>query len=115
MSKSVPASAADFVAMIKENNNRVERADPSQVHRTRQSPGDNSMTKHFKMGRDHRMRDSDGEIREKRADTLVRTLRDEYGPKFAPDVRSNTKLGSLKERIGAERLNDVLKHYGIKR
>ncbi|WP_271600602.1 hypothetical protein [Bradyrhizobium sp. CCBAU 45384] len=35
--------------------------------------------KHYPRGLDNRMRDKDGEIRKKRADTLVRTLRDEYG------------------------------------
>jgi hypothetical protein len=39
-------------------------------------------------GLDHRCRDLDGEIRQKRGDTLVRTLRKTYGPDFAPGVRS---------------------------
>lgn len=41
------------------------------------------MTKHYPKGLDSRMRDGDGEIRKKRDDTLVRTLRKEYGPSFA--------------------------------
>ena len=47
------------------------------------------MTKqHFPEGLDGRQRDQNppkaGEIRAKRGDTLVRTLRKEYGPGFAP-------------------------------
>jgi len=41
-----------------------------------------TMTKHYPKGLDDRMRDGDGEIRKKRDDTLVRTLRKEYGPSF---------------------------------
>ena len=36
------------------------------------------MTKHFRKGLDGRMRDGDGEIRKKRNDMLVRTLREEF-------------------------------------
>ncbi len=35
-----------------------------------------------------------------RSDTLARTLRDEYGDAFAPEVRSDMELGTLKERLG---------------
>lgn len=41
-----------------------------------------------KDGLDGRCRDLDGEIRAKRGDTLVRTLRSTYGPDFASGVRS---------------------------
>jgi hypothetical protein len=62
------------------------------------------MTKHYPKGLDGRMRDSTppkgGEIREKRGDTLVRTLRKEYGPDFAPGVRSDAKLSTVRERTG---------------
>jgi hypothetical protein len=46
------------------------------------------MTKHFPKGLDNRMRDEDGEIRRKRSDTLVRTLRDEYSTSELPNLRS---------------------------
>jgi hypothetical protein len=36
------------------------------------------MTKHYRKGLDGRMRDGDGEIRKKRNDMLVRTLREEF-------------------------------------
>ena len=39
-------------------------------------------------------------VRQKRGDTLVRTLRDTYGPDFAPGVRSDTRLHTLRERTG---------------
>ena len=37
------------------------------------------MAKHYPKGLDGRMRDRTGEIRKKRSDTLVKTLREEYG------------------------------------
>jgi hypothetical protein len=39
------------------------------------------------------MRDKDGEIRKKRSDTLVRTLRDEYGDRVAEGYRSDGTPG----------------------
>jgi len=63
-----------------------------------------AMTKHYPKGLDDRMRDitapKAGEIREKRGDTLVRTWREEYGPDFAPGVRSDAKLSTVRERTG---------------
>ena len=52
------------------------------------------------VGLDERCRDLDGEIRQKRGDTLVKTLRRTYGPDFAPDVRSDTRLDTLRKRAG---------------
>jgi len=51
-------------------------------------------------GLDDRCRDANGRIREKRGDTLVRTLRDEYGEGFAPGFRSDTKLETVREETG---------------
>jgi len=59
-------------------------------------------------GLDNRCRDMDGEIRQKRGDTLVRTLRKTYGPEFAPGVRSDTRLDTLRDRMG-ESLSQILK------
>ena len=42
----------------------------------------------------------------KRGDTLVGTLREEYGPNFAPGVRSDMRLDTLLERTGATSLTD---------
>ena len=66
----------------------------------------------------NRHRDQDGTEERKRNDTLVRTLRNEYGEEFAPEVRSDMELGTLKDRLGLESdasLNDVLRHYRLKR
>jgi hypothetical protein len=60
-------------------------------------------------GLDDRCRDRDGEIRHKRSDTLVGTLRESYGPDFAPGIRSDAKLGTLLEREGASTLSEYLK------
>ncbi|MGH6956803.1 MAG: hypothetical protein ACREEW_09100 [Caulobacteraceae bacterium] len=60
-------------------------------------------------GLDGRSRDEDGEIRRKRGDTLVGTLRDTYGSDFAAGYRSDMRLDTLLERTGAESLSDYMK------
>jgi hypothetical protein len=65
--------------------------------------------KHFPKGLDGRMRDEDGEIRKKRSDTLVRTLREEYGEGFAAGYRSDATLGTVLKKEGAESLDELLK------
>ncbi len=67
------------------------------------------MTKHYRTGLDGRMRDNDGEIRKKRSDTLVGTLRGEYGENFAQGYRADTKLGTVLKKEGAETLDQLLK------
>jgi hypothetical protein len=52
------------------------------------------------VGLDDRCRDRDGEIRQKRGDTLVRTLRETYGPDFAVGVRGDARLDTLRVRTG---------------
>jgi hypothetical protein len=64
--------------------------------------------KHCDVGLDDRCRDLDGEIRHKRGDTLVRTLRKTYGPDFAPGVRGDMRLDTLREREGGS-LTKILK------
>ena len=49
------------------------------------------------------------EIRQKRGDTLVKTLRKTYGDDFAPGVRSDTRLDTLRERAGGESLSKIVK------
>jgi hypothetical protein len=51
----------------------------------------------------------DGEIRKKRSDTLVGTLRDEYGDDFAMGYRSDSKLRTVLEREGVDDLSQLLK------
>lgn len=63
---------------------------------------------HCDTGLDDRCRDSDGEIRQKRGDTLLKTLRKTYGADFAPGARSDTKLGTLRKRTG-ESLSKMVK------
>ena len=65
--------------------------------------------KHYPTGLDDRMRDGDGEIRKKRIDTLVGTLRKTYGPDFAKGYRSDATLGTLLDREGADTLDQLLK------
>jgi len=60
-------------------------------------------------GLDSRSRNEDGEIRKKRSDTLVGTLRDEYGQDFAKGYRSDTKLRTVLEREGLDDLSQLLK------
>lgn len=65
---------------------------------------------HCNDGLDGRCRDADGEIRHKRSDTLVRTLRNEYGDGFADDFRSDAKLGTVLKETDSKSLTDYLKH-----
>ncbi len=64
---------------------------------------------HFPTGLDDRMRDHDGEIRKKRSDTKVETLRETYGPEFAKGYRSDAKLGTVLQREGLDTLDQLLK------
>jgi hypothetical protein len=59
---------------------------------------------------DDRCRDQNGEIREKRGDTLVGTLREIYGPNFAPHVRGDMRLDTLREREDAS-LSELVRRY----
>lgn len=65
--------------------------------------------KHYPTGLDSRMRDHDGEIRKKRSDTFVGTLRETYGPEFAKGYRADAKLGTVLEKEGAVTLDQLLK------
>ena len=61
-------------------------------------------TKQLPRGLDGRSRDQTGkkagQIREKRADTLVSTLRAEYGDGFAKGYRGTTTLGTVRDKEG---------------
>ena len=76
---------------------KVRSPHPDLVFRRYSWPNGNNFTT---FGLDFRTRDDDGEIRQKRGDTLVRTLRQIYGPDFAPGVRSDMRLDTLRERVG---------------
>jgi hypothetical protein len=60
-------------------------------------------------GLDERCRDENGTIRRKRSDTLIGTLRQEYGDDFAAGMRSDATLGTLLERAGAASLTAYLR------
>jgi len=64
---------------------------------------------HFPKGLDNRMQDENGRIREKRKDTLVETLRNEYGDGFAKGYRSDAELGTVLKKEGLSSLDDLLK------
>ncbi len=64
---------------------------------------------HQPIGLDHRTRDESGQIHKKRSDTLVRTLREEYGENFAKGYRGDMKLGALLQKTGAASLSELLK------
>ena len=59
-------------------------------------------------GLDGRQRDENGQIREKRGDTRVGTLRQEYGDNFAKGYRSDAKLDTLRQAMGKS-LSEMLK------
>ena len=61
-------------------------------------------------GLDRRARDRGGE-RKKRSDTLVRTLREEYGDHFAPGYRPTDTLGKVPKKEGVESLHQLLKKH----
>jgi hypothetical protein len=68
------------------------------------------MTKrHFPKGLDGRMRDENGEIHKKRGDTLVKTLRKEYGENFAQGYRSDAMLATVLKQEGLETLSQLLR------
>ncbi len=60
-------------------------------------------------GLDGRCRDEDGSIRRKRGDTLVRTLRQEYGPDFAEGMRGDMRLDTLLDEANALSLSEYLR------
>jgi len=60
-------------------------------------------------GLDGRHRDVDGQIHQKRGDTLIGTLRQEYGDDFAPGVRSDMRLDTYRALTGKTSINDIRK------
>jgi hypothetical protein len=74
--------------------------------------GETRMSKHCNDGLDGRCRDNDGEIRHKRRDTEVGTLRKTYGDDFASGFRSDAHLGTVLENAGVDTLSEYLKKQG---
>jgi len=50
-------------------------------------------------GLHQRHRDRDGTISKKHGNTLVSTLRQTYGPAFAPGIDGNTKLADVLHKL----------------
>ncbi len=61
-------------------------------------------------GLDGRHRDRNGRIEEKRGNTLVRTLRKEYGEDFLRDWRGNAKLSTVREETDMSLTELVRQH-----
>jgi hypothetical protein len=57
-----------------------------------------------------RHRDSNGRIEEKRGNTLIRTLRKEYGADFLRDWRSDAKLAAVREETDMSLTELVRQH-----
>ena len=67
---------------------------------------------------DNRHQDKSGQIERKKNSTRVDSLREEYGEGFAPKFRGDMHFGTLKGRLRLPKeasLNEVLKHYKIKK
>jgi hypothetical protein len=60
-------------------------------------------------GLDDRHRDADGQISRKHGNTQVGTLRQTYGDGFAKGTRSDAKLSTVLDRVGAKSLSDFRK------
>lgn len=54
----------------------------------------------------NRSRNQSGPLRQKRSDTLVKTIEKQYGVDFK--VRSDMQLGTLLKKTGEASLNDLL-------
>jgi hypothetical protein len=65
--------------------------------------------RHFTKGLDGRQRDADGEIRNKRRDTHVATLRKEYPLPIFEEYRGDAQLGTVLKDQGVETLDQLLK------
>ncbi|MBI4446897.1 MAG: hypothetical protein HY645_13450 [Acidobacteria bacterium] len=57
-----------------------------------------------------RSRNQDGQLREKRGDTHVKTIEEQYHRDFG--VRDDMHLDTLLEREGVDSLNDLLQKKG---
>jgi hypothetical protein len=62
-------------------------------------------------GLDDRRRDNSGQTREKNGNTRIDTLRDTYGPDFAPGLRGDAHLRTLLDRTDSNSLSDYLKKH----
>jgi hypothetical protein len=59
-------------------------------------------------GLDNRHRDKNGQISRKHGNTLIRTLRETYGPGFAPNCNPNAKLSDCLDQIDEASLSKLV-------
>jgi hypothetical protein len=59
-------------------------------------------------GLDNRHRHKNGQISRKHGNTLIRTLRETYGPSFAPNCDPNAKLGDCLDQIDEPSLSRLV-------
>jgi hypothetical protein len=59
-------------------------------------------------GLDNRHRDKNGEISRKHGNTLIRTLRETYGPGFAPGCDPNAKLSDCLHQLDEQSLSQLV-------
>ena len=67
------------------------------------------MARALPKGLDRRARDKSGEIRHKRRDTMVKTLRAEYGDHFAKGFKPNATLGDVLKKEKAASLHELVR------
>ena len=67
------------------------------------------MADHYPKGLDDRMRDGDGEIRAKRSDTKISSVRKEYGQDVASGWRADAKLGTVLDAEGLRSLSQLIR------
>lgn len=60
-------------------------------------------------GLDNRHRDKDGRIGRKHGNTLVSTLRQTYGPNFAPGIAGNVRLSTVLQRLDEPSLSQLVR------
>jgi hypothetical protein len=60
-------------------------------------------------GLDDRHRDKNGEISRKHGNTLVSTLRQTYGPHFAPGIAGNVRLSEVLRQLDDASLSQLVR------
>ena len=93
---------------LKENRNRSLYLDNYLLLNGRIET-EHMASKHFPTGLDGRMRDQNGQIRQKNGNTEVGTLRQTYGDNFAAGIRADAHLDTVLHRAGVESLSQFLK------
>ena len=88
----------------------MSRTVPKERARERNKEGQGR--KGRRPGHDNREGDSSGQVREKRGDTRIDTLRQTYGDSFAPGIRGDAHLRTLLDRTGSNSLSEYLKTTG---